>query len=379
MFLPPEIILGILEPVYYDDLASPNYSLLSACSLVCSGWSGPAQTLLFRNPKQIRLHNSAAFYAAIDSSTFRGQTLGSCVRRLDIRTGRSSNDSCALQEFTRILLACPRLYELTLSIYGIHEFANSLLSELKESTKNLKALSLIYCGVQSPIIFQLLEIWHNVQFLKIGTEIVASTPRHDELVPSATPVVSNAPVRLYDLILLRTPSPEILSWLLEPSLESLRILECREMPGRSTRALLTPHTRRLRSLRLLHYNLDSAALLRECTELEELLLYHIPSIVPLAPDLPQTIQHFGFWNSISNHQKTLDPILDAVDSLPRLNVITCNTNVVELVDYPRLKAVCEDRNIEIIVTKVPFWIPEDPVVTRRFPRGRSVSNFGLMG
>ncbi|KAH7924945.1 hypothetical protein BV22DRAFT_469577 [Leucogyrophana mollusca] len=400
MSLPPEIILAILEPEYYTVLGSPNYSLLSTCALVCSTWSGPAQSLLFRNVKKLRASNTPIFNVAIDPSTPRGRMLGSCVRTLDIHVGRSVNDSCSPQDFVRLLRGCPRLYELVLSTYGIHEFSEEALIELREGGGSLKALSLMYCGVQSPVIFQLLGVWPQIQFLKIGTEIVASPPRSFHLAGSSISVASGAPVQLYDLVLLRTPSPEVLAWLLASSTESLRIVELREMPGGAARNILANHTTRLRSLRLLHYSMDSAALLRECTELEEFMVYHVPTVVPLAPDLPQSIKHFGFRNPIYNYRDTLSPILEAVSRLPRLRTLTCDQNAVQLSDFSQLQSVCDDRGVEVVVSEVPFWVVgrfrlwdfidcmvlmicttqqfEDPVVARRFPRRRSVSNFGLM-
>jgi hypothetical protein len=51
-----------------------------------------------------------------------------------------------------------------------------------------------------------------------------------------------------------------------------------------------------------------------CTALEQLVIYRMPAI-PLAPDLPPTIEHFAFRND-RNHGNTLLPILNAVDALP---------------------------------------------------------------
>ncbi|KAG2039232.1 hypothetical protein BDR03DRAFT_253594 [Suillus americanus] len=387
-FVPPELVLCILEHGYYTSLRTPNYTLLKAAALVCKTWSGPAQTLLFRCATKLERHNIPIFRAALLSSAGRGKALGECIRILEVSIGGTSNGGpgCSPDDFVILLQACPRLYELALSIIGVHEFEEETLKKLGDVGRKLKALTLLECGLQSPILFQLLKIWNNIQFLKIEKEIAAWPWR-----TAATPVLRRntdaeelaqrpgAEVRLYELALSRFPTSDVLTWLLESSADSLRILELRDVPGLAHRTILSLHAPRLRSLRFANYNIYSAALLRMCTALEELIIYHVPTHFPLARDLPPTIEHLSFRNPNHMYRKTLQPIIEAVDALPNLKILTCDKNAEQLVgDYEILKAKCRAKGTEVVVSDMPFWVYEDPVKVHRFPRNRSVSNFHAM-
>lgn len=365
-FVPPELVLCILEHGYYTSLHTPNYTLLKAAALVCKTWSGPAQTLLFRCATKLEQHNIPIFRAALLSSAGRGTALGECIRILEISIGGTSNGGlgCTPDDFVIILQACPRLYELALSITGVHEFEEEVLKKLGDAGRKLKALTLVQCGLQSPILFQLLKIWNNIQFLKIEKEIAAWPWR-----TVATPVLRqnvdaeelaqrpSAEVCLYELALSRFPTLDVLKWLLGSSTDSLRILELRDIPGLAHRNILSPHAPRLRSLRFSHYNLHSAALLRMCTALEELVIYHVPTHFPLAPDLPPTIEHLSFRNPNHTYRNTLQPIIEAVNALPSLRVLTCDKNAEQLVgDYEILKTKCRMKGTEVIVSDMPFWV-----------------------
>lgn len=387
-FVPPELVLCILEHGYYTSQRTPNYTLLKAAALVCKTWSGPAQTLIFRCATKLEQHNIPIFRAALLSSAGRGKALGECIRILEISIGGTSSGGlgCTPADFVILLQACPQLYELALSITGVHEFEEEILGGLRDAGRKLKALTLVQCGLQSPILFQLLKTWNHIQFLKIEKEIAGWPWR-----TAATPVLRRnvdaeelaqrpcAEVCLYELALSRFPAPEVLTWLLGSSTDSLCILELRDIPGPTHRTILAIHAPRLRSLRLAHYNKYSAALLRMCTALEELVIYNVPTHFPLAPDLPPTIEHLSFRNPKHTYRNTLQPIIEAVDALPGLKVLTCDKNAERLVvDYEILKAKCRMKGTEVIVSDMPFWVYEDPVKVHRFPRSHSVLNFDAM-
>lgn len=293
--------------------------------------------------------------------------MGHSVRSLDISVGRSLNESYQPEAFARLLQACPRLYELSLTTHGLHEFDQFVLAKLKDSGQGIRALNLQYCGVQSPVLFQLLGIWPHIRFLKIGTEIATWPWRHPAETPVLRQSISNgsrnditqrppAHVSLYDLALSRIPQPAVLVWLLGSSALSLRILDLREAPGIDARKTLGIHAPHLRSLRLLHYNLDSAAFLRQCTRLEEFVIYNIPVIVPLAPELPSSIEHLSFRNPKHTFRNTLRPILDAIEVLPKLRMVTCDKDSEGLPEFAILKSRCTERGVEVVISEVPFWV-----------------------
>ncbi|KAG8214893.1 hypothetical protein J3R82DRAFT_10065 [Butyriboletus roseoflavus] len=365
--LPPEIVLVILEHAYYTPTGCPDYTFLVNCSLVCASWSVPAQSLLFRKTTRLRSHTIPSFRAALIAPAVRQKSLGHAVRSLDISVGWSLNESCQPEAFVQLLQACPRLYELSLSTYGLHEFDQFALAKLKDSGQCIRALDLQYCGVQSLVLFQLLGIWPHIRFLKIGTEI-AWPWRHPAETPVSRQSKSNfgsrndtvlrppARVSLYDLALSRIPQPAVLTWLLGSSASSLHILDLREIPGSAAREIMGVHAPRLRSLRLLHYNLDSAAFLRQCTCLEEFIIYNIPVLVPLAPELPPSIEFLSFRNPIHTFRDTLHPILDAIEVLPRLRILTCDKNSEGLRDFAMLRTRCAEKGVEVVISEVPFWV-----------------------
>ncbi|KAG9308466.1 hypothetical protein JVU11DRAFT_11808 [Chiua virens] len=386
--LPPELVFAILEHVYYTPTGSPDHALLANCSLVCTLWSVPAQSLLFRKTTRLQAPTILSFQTALRSSASRGNPMGDAVRSLDISVWGILNDKCQPEVFTEVLQSCPRVYELTLSVFGLHEFDQFALAKLKHAGQGIRALNLLDCGVQSPVLFQLLGIWPHIRFLKIGTEIAAWPWRH----PAETPVFRQlkgnagndtaqrppACVSLYDLSLSRIPQPAVLAWLLGSSASTLRILDLRDFPGIEGREILTAHAPHLRSLRLLHFSTESAAFLRQCIRLEELVIYTIPIFVPLASAIPQTIEHLSFRNPRHASRSTLNPILDTIEVLPKLRMVTCDEDSQGLRDFALLKTRCEERGVEVVISEVPFWVNEDPVIVDCFPRRRSVSNFRLM-
>jgi len=73
-----------------------------------------------------------------------------------------------------------------------------------------------------------------------------------------------------------------------------------------------------RGFRLFHYSAHFTALLHICAALEELMLNGVPMCVPLASDLPPTIEHFAF----GEYRDSLQLVMETVDVFPRLRVLT---------------------------------------------------------
>ncbi|GBE84996.1 hypothetical protein SCP_0701810 [Sparassis crispa] len=378
--LPPELIISILEWAYYDAgaLAQPmaehiNLRTLKACSLVSPSWREPSQQLLFRSVQFGHGDFGQAiesFYYATDPSTGRGRRLGSFVRTVDMLVGHLNVPHHTVRGFPMVLSRCSRLYEVVIRVSGIHEFDEETMSELRclangRSAIHIQALSILLCGIQSPILFQLLGVWPTVRFLRIGTEL------------NATPPARSSNLKLYELILHRNPSPEIARWLLSNPETDLQIAEFRDVPGPKWDDLLAEHGARLRSLRLTRYSAHAQAVLRHCPNLEEAVFYQV-SPFPQLVGLPSSLEHLGFRNPVWSSSPSLRSIISVIDTLPRLRIVTCDAATETHPDFALLQRKCEKRGIELCTDALPVWTREDPVPVRHFPRRKSVSNFAFM-
>ena len=378
--VPPVILLCILESTFYHPLV-PDYKLLRVCTLVCRAWTGPAQFLLFKFSK-IKLHNNNihTFHAALLASAALGRALVDRVRVLYLTISRSieSEDSEQLNRelglpadtasckrsfltLAKLLQACPQLTVLHLVIVSIVHLDQDVIEELKAAGLGVRALNLVNYGAPSYILFYVLSVWPNIRFLNISGNF---------LMPSC-PTASPAPqedadntgdfklaqrngvqieVSLYHLILSSDINPEVLTWLLASSVDSLRILD-RPTRYRPPQNILARHAPRLRSLSLPFCD-DDISLIRMCTALEKLVFYNfdLPPRYALAPNLPPTIEHFTFAILDFNHGMTLKPIIDAVDALPNLKVLACNEFVWQQRphEYMELARMCKNRGVNMV-------------------------------
>ncbi|KAH9947596.1 hypothetical protein B0H21DRAFT_807153 [Amylocystis lapponica] len=366
---PVDLIIEILGHSYYRD-GIPDKATLRACTLVSSFWTEHAQRLLFCSVSLYDSRMMQSFSFATDPSAERGRQLGSYVRTMEMFIESSDHMGHTVAGFIAVLSRCPRIYELVLCAPHLHMFDDATMDQLRQLAHGplqvtIRALSLLLCGIQSPLLYQLLEVWPTVQFLRLGTELNATPPR------------APAPIKLYELVLHRTPSQEILEWLLSASESSLQIADFRDVPGPLFDDLLRLHGPHLRSLRLMRYSARAAAVIKHCPNLEELILFQLSTFLDLAR-LPQTLEHLGFRNYTWSASPSLHTIITAIDSLPRLRIVTCDPHTEQHVDYPALRAKCLERGVELLADALPIWMKEDPVVVHRFPRRKSVSNFARM-
>ena len=167
------------------------------------------------------------------------------------------------------------------------------------------------------MLFQLLGIlWLHIRFLKIGTESAAWPWRH----PAEMPVLRQPWGPTSHCTTSRSHASLNKQFSPGSSTSSLRILDLHGVSGIAVRKILGVHAPHLRSLRLLHFSLDSVAFLRQCTRLEELVIYNLPVFVPLAPELPPSIEHLPFRNPRHAFKNMLRPILDTIEVLPKLRI-----------------------------------------------------------
>ncbi|KAF9233374.1 hypothetical protein BU15DRAFT_80171 [Melanogaster broomeanus] len=344
--LPQELVIIILEHGYYTSLEVPDRAFLATCSLVCTSWCAPAQSLLFREATKLQ-----AFTAAVLSPSVRGILLGSAVRSLGISVG---------------------LYELALDAHSVCKLDQVVLAGLKEPGQGIRALKLLVYGTAWPMLSQLLGIWSRIQFLNV--QQYRSTQDWLER--------EGASVALYELTLLgrsnRTSQPALLPWLLASSSCSLRILHLDHLPeaGTAARTMLELHAPRLRSLRVHIYNMDSAAFIRQCTVLEELAINYIPPMAPSASELPPSIEHL-FFSVVSRDDMASRFLLETIEVLPKLRVLSHDYSAVHAKPFHILKARCVENEVPVMQYR-RNWSEHYPVVPKRFPRTRTISDLQLM-
>lgn len=369
---PPELLLHILEYAYRTRYGKPNHRLLKACATVCKSWSGPAQSLLFRSVTRLDKHNIRAFHAAVLSSA----ALGNCVRTLGITMDSiiwPTSMEISSSTVAKLLQACPRVYDLSLAFHGV-DLEEESLEMLRVAGQGLKALSLACYGSQGPILYQLLSIWPNIQFLNIRSAMSNSLPWGDGPTSVLQSNADNAgevtrrdgaTIRLHDLVLSSMLPPAAVAWLLASSADSLRTLELGEQRNLGEKEILRyilPCTPRLRSLRLWCYDYETAALLRMCTSLEELVFCNLqfPLHCPLVLNLPPTIKHLSVRVSGDRQLVKLQRVVEAVDKLPNLKVLTCNRDAQRehRSDFETLKWTCSMKGAEVVVSDAPTenWV-----------------------
>ncbi|KAJ3480738.1 hypothetical protein NLI96_g8136 [Meripilus lineatus] len=263
--LPLELVYRILHNTYFVEEGVKDSSTLSACSLVSPSWTGEAQRLLHHS---IRVASCPSFRP--HDIPLR---IGSLVRSLEVSVGYSE---IPVGDFVTLLAHCPHVYELHLRITE-HELDDVTLDLLSNTPTPLRivALNLQYCGVQSPILFQLLFLWPTIEFLRLGTEIAASPP-------FKTPTF-----RLYELTLLRNPPVATLLWLLSNSVGHLRILDFRDPPGHKFELLFDQHGPHLHSLRFFRHAGGAESMIQRCPKQRTRIVadFELPQIGRFAEDV----------------------------------------------------------------------------------------------
>ncbi|KAF7792623.1 hypothetical protein EIP86_003720 [Pleurotus ostreatoroseus] len=333
-----ELIQSVLEMLYYDEKMRPNYPALTSAALVCRAWRNPAQQLLFRNVElstPLDLKHLGYFLSVTSPSCPRGLDLASLVRQVDLILTYTQDPQILVQLVSR----CHRLYDVTLRVVGVHALDDDTLEGLRQAhtasmPTPIRSLSLMMCGVQSPLLYQLLSVWPTIRFPRLGAELAAPLP--------AQPTQ----VQLYELILHRTLPPRVMEWLLRSSVNSLRIFDCHAAPSTEYDPLVAQFSENLLSLRLFRHMQRSMALIRRCPNLRELVITQLSSFLPLG-ELPMTLEHLSFRSLSTVTTIPLTPIISAVDKLPRLRLLTCDASTEQNPDFAVLREKCEKKGIFI--------------------------------
>jgi hypothetical protein len=339
--LPAELVGSILEELYYSDVwrRVPDYASLCSCALVTSSWRAVAQQYLFSTVIQ---SVSSHFVHCVRQNSAEQRFLQHLddVKVVELNLGHQE-DQVGVQDMAILLERCPKLYELTLRIHGFFSVASApstvpLNTALEGVYGNIRSLRIMDCSIQSPIMYELLTIFPAVQFLTVGVEIAAAPP--DKSLPD---------LHLYELILSRTLSRPILTWLLAASEGSLKVLELRDLPSRQTKEILEKHLPHLHSLRLMRLNMTTGSFLPLCTNLKELIIFNIPLLgVFMTPlNLPKTIEHLCVINQEYSTEVDWDYVVSLMEPLPYLNLLSCDRDATNKGHFENVARFCETRGV----------------------------------
>jgi hypothetical protein len=273
--------------------------------------------------------------------------LCSYVRHVNIQDVNKISTGTAEDSFATLLPVFPNLYTL-----GVESLIRTgpiapLLRETVRTVPQLQIKALeLKCDLNSSALFQLLDAFPSVQFLRLGTEISIHPLWLEQYINRA---------EFRELTFHRTPHPAFLEWLLSSSTGSLKVLEFRDLAGYRMLPILSVHCIHIRSLRFARWEKNAHILTRMCLNLEELILYHLSSLVPLT-NLPTSIQHFGFRNLAHSRSVNLTPVHTALNSLPMLRVLSCSEPSEDNHDaFTTLQEHCNARGVQLKFELIPFW------------------------
>lgn len=367
--LPVEIIEEIIAHVYYahDTVVYPSlmtpripdYTTLSRCSLIDSRWRTVSQSLLFNH-----ITGSAAprlIKCFITSSSEHWKALMKHTRILDVSISalvpKVSSENLTMApslcidstEFIILMKQVSNLYELSISMPGTFSL-EAALAELKRSTPasyptHLKALRIADCSVQSPILYELLDFFPSIEFLKIQVEIVVPPPR----LP--------AKFHLYDLAMFRTLSTEITTWLLSSSRDTLCILELRDLPSAGvTDLLVREYGRQLLSFRTMRYNMSTAKILHSCNNLQEFMILGLPSVPTLSiQNFPVTLEHFSLVHRHSDPSMDIADVIILIKTLLNLKLLSFDRKLKDDPQYGMFEDICGRKGIEVESSEYGHW------------------------
>ncbi|KAF9077823.1 hypothetical protein BDP27DRAFT_1208342 [Rhodocollybia butyracea] len=234
-------------------------------------------------------------------------------------------------------------------------------------SSRLRALRVMECSSQSPILYELLVFFPTIEFLATGIEIVAPPPK----VP--------AKFKLYELTMFRTLTPEIFSWLLANSLDTLRIVELRDLPSAEVTAVLVGCGHQLQSFRAMKYHTNTAKIVQSCTNLQELVILGIPSIPPFTIQrLPLTLEHLSLVHSHSDPSVGIADMMMLVKNSSKLKLLSCDGRFKRDPLYGVFHDICMKKGIEVESSEYGLWPNEEPVKAFNFPRGRTMLNLRAM-
>lgn len=141
MSLIEDVIREILDIMFNAGNGTPPWRELSTLSLVCRGWSGRAQTLLFSYVRIYTPHQLESFLFATNPKTERGRLLGATVRIINVTVYPWKYlNRVPDARLPGLLSRCTRLYELRLTLEEVYVWTDEVLEELRKTSPPILAL-----------------------------------------------------------------------------------------------------------------------------------------------------------------------------------------------------------------------------------------------
>ncbi|TFK64623.1 hypothetical protein BDN72DRAFT_801944 [Pluteus cervinus] len=348
--IPPELIHSILlfasakEPGVID----PDYNTLCQLALVHPTWTEPAQSLLYYH---ITYRKSIAFVDHALSIAVEKRKLHH-TKILDIGISPlgavpNSHHDADETRLVNILTVCPNIVDLAIRPHGLYAIDPSTVTKFVDlvntRTLSIRTLRLLDYPVQSPVVLNLAILFPTMASLVLGSESYISPPD------------TSFDLRLEEFILYRTVRADTLSWFLASSKTSLRVLELRDPVSSGMAALLANHGPSIQTLRIMNYNSAAAGIVEICTNLKELVLLNVPTLVPM-PKLPHTLQHLAFMNQAYVSSSTLLPVVKAIQTAPSLLTLRCPQETQKHSEFPLLAQACDSHKINLIASLPKSWM-----------------------
>lgn len=207
----------------------------------------------------------------------------------------------------------------------------------KHNGPRIRDLNILKTTLRSPLLYQLVSLWPDIQSLGIGCKTYATPPK----VPSELRLRQLA-ISYCELLPL-----EVRDWLLSGSRDSMRVLELEGEPGPGALELVAEFGDSIQALRIACFNKTSARVVERCKNLERLalILHHRSSLFRM--QLPLSISQIAFYNQTG--QPLQQNISQAIRILPSVRMVILDGNAPEEKHFSVLKGECDKRAISLVV------------------------------
>ncbi|TFK68220.1 hypothetical protein BDN72DRAFT_769529 [Pluteus cervinus] len=406
--IPLELVISILECAYYDnDHNTVNTNFLRTCSLVCRSWRLPSQKLLFTDVTLRTQTAYGSFRKAVNRNSATGRILGDSVLRLHVTIDHNQPYSLSQRSFAHAVTLCPNLYELSLALYGSNPSSafDETTLDLLHSGPRITALHFSNWSNDQDCVYSLLGEWSTT----LKSLSLSGTPPSPLVHPSVDSTITPLRCSLEELRMNFQVEPSLgfMKWLLDNSINTLRIVELERDPSVAfLEYLVETHAETLHSLALPNPpncsttgNSPAAEyshILERCRNLREVRLERcgqagLKEVIRVMSD---DVEHLAVGIDADS---SLQPILEAVKSRDKLKTVTlhlwegANRHIYAGQRYIHgqgqlapLKMACAFRGVELRVTSDirvfrtlvrGDFVPPSMMV---FPRVKSIDNLRYM-